>query len=50
MTQRARSLPRLRGRVLVVEDQSLNRDVAQGMLKAIGIEAKFAAKWRYLFP
>jgi two-component system sensor histidine kinase/response regulator len=42
MTLRARSLPRLRGRVLVVEDQSLNRDVAQGMLKAIGIESDTA--------
>ena len=42
MTLRARNLPRLRGRVLVVEDQSLNRDVAQGMLKAIGIETDTA--------
>jgi signal transduction histidine kinase/ligand-binding sensor domain-containing protein/CheY-like chemotaxis protein len=42
MALRARRLPRLRGRVLVVEDQSLNRDVAQGMLKAIGIESDTA--------
>ena len=29
-------------RVLVVEDQSLNRDVAEGMLKALGLEADSA--------
>jgi CheY-like chemotaxis protein len=29
-------------RVLVVEDQSLNRDVAEGMLKALGLEVDTA--------
>ena len=42
LTLLARNLPHLRGRVLVVEDQALNRDVAQGMLKAIGIETDTA--------
>lgn len=39
----AGSLPRLCGRVLVVEDQPLNREVADGMLKAIGLEVDTAA-------
>ena len=30
--------PRLRGRVLVVEDQALNREVAEGMLTALGLQ------------
>lgn len=33
-------LARLRGRVLVVEDQALNREVAEGMLAALGLEAE----------
>jgi CheY-like chemotaxis protein len=43
LTIRGTPLPRLRGRVLIVEDQALNRDVAQGMLKAIGVETDTAA-------
>jgi signal transduction histidine kinase/ligand-binding sensor domain-containing protein/CheY-like chemotaxis protein/HPt (histidine-containing phosphotransfer) domain-containing protein len=34
---------RLSGRVLVVEDQPLNRDVAQGMLAALGVACDTAA-------
>jgi len=34
--------PRLRGRVLVVEDQALNREVAEGMLAALGLQAATA--------
>lgn len=30
-------LPPLRGRVLIVEDQALNREVAEGMLSALGL-------------
>lgn len=37
---------RLRGRVLVVEDQALNREVAQGMLAALGVQAATAADGR----
>jgi CheY-like chemotaxis protein len=33
----------LQGRVLVVEDQPLNREVAEGMLKALGLEVDGAA-------
>ncbi|MGO9804524.1 MAG: two-component regulator propeller domain-containing protein [Steroidobacteraceae bacterium] len=33
----------LRGRVLVVEDQPLNREVAQGMLAALGVSVETAA-------
>lgn len=32
-----RKLPALRGRVLVVEDQALNREVATGMLASLGV-------------
>jgi signal transduction histidine kinase/ligand-binding sensor domain-containing protein/DNA-binding response OmpR family regulator len=39
---RAKTLSPLHGRVLVVEDQVVNRDVAEGMLKAIGIEVDSA--------
>ena len=39
-------LPRLRGRVLVVEDQEINLAVAQGMLAALGVEAETAANGR----
>jgi signal transduction histidine kinase/ligand-binding sensor domain-containing protein/CheY-like chemotaxis protein len=39
----AHSRPRLRGRVLVVEDQELNREVAEGMLRSIGLEVDAAA-------
>jgi CheY-like chemotaxis protein len=39
----AHSLQPLRGRVLVVEDQELNREVAEGMLRAIGLEVDAAA-------
>jgi CheY-like chemotaxis protein/HPt (histidine-containing phosphotransfer) domain-containing protein len=35
-----RSAPALRGRVLVVEDQPLNREVATGMLTSLGLEAE----------
>jgi signal transduction histidine kinase/ligand-binding sensor domain-containing protein/CheY-like chemotaxis protein/HPt (histidine-containing phosphotransfer) domain-containing protein len=38
--------PRLRGRVLVVEDQALNREVAEGMLAALGLQATTAANGR----
>jgi signal transduction histidine kinase/ligand-binding sensor domain-containing protein/CheY-like chemotaxis protein len=34
-------------RVLVVEDQSLNRDVAEGMLKALGLEVDTAHEGRH---
>jgi CheY-like chemotaxis protein len=43
---RAHSSPRLRGRVLVVEDQELNREVAEGMLRSIGLEVDVAADGR----
>jgi CheY-like chemotaxis protein len=33
----------LQGRVLVVEDQPLNREVAEGMLKALGLQVDGAA-------
>jgi CheY-like chemotaxis protein len=36
-------LPRLRGRVLVVEDQPLNREVAEGMLSSLSLEVDVAA-------
>ncbi|HEV2228937.1 MAG TPA: two-component regulator propeller domain-containing protein [Steroidobacteraceae bacterium] len=36
----------LRGRVLVVEDQSLNLEVAQGMLAALGVDVETAANGR----
>jgi len=36
----------LRGRVLVVEDQALNLEVAQGMLAALGVSAETAANGR----
>ncbi len=39
----AASPPRLRGRVLLVEDQSVNREVAMGMLAALGVESEYAA-------
>jgi CheY-like chemotaxis protein/HPt (histidine-containing phosphotransfer) domain-containing protein len=35
--------PHLRGRVLVVEDQALNREVAEGMLAALGLQVATAA-------
>jgi signal transduction histidine kinase/ligand-binding sensor domain-containing protein/CheY-like chemotaxis protein len=35
---RARALPPLRGRVLLVEDQELNREVAEGMLRSLGLD------------
>ncbi|TLY58291.1 MAG: response regulator, partial [Gammaproteobacteria bacterium] len=38
-----RSVPRLRGRVLVVEDQPLNREVANGMLTSLGLLVETAA-------
>jgi CheY-like chemotaxis protein/HPt (histidine-containing phosphotransfer) domain-containing protein len=38
----AQSAPRLRGRVLVVEDQALNREVAEGMLAALGLQSAIA--------
>ena len=37
-----RSLPRLTGRVLVVEDQPLNREVAHGMLTSLGLRVETA--------
>jgi CheY-like chemotaxis protein len=43
---RLRALPPLSGRVLVVEDQSLNREVAEGMLAAIGVGSDTAADGR----
>ena len=42
----AQDAPRLRGRVLVVEDQALNREVAEGMLAALGLQATTAADGR----
>ena len=36
----ADDVPRLRGRVLVVEDQALNREVAEGMLAALGAASR----------
>jgi len=36
-------LSRLKGRVLVVEDQQLNRDVPRAMLTALGLEVETAA-------
>ncbi|WP_203168438.1 hybrid sensor histidine kinase/response regulator [Steroidobacter gossypii] len=39
----AKQLTRMHGRVLVVEDQPLNREVAEGMLKAIGLQVEGAA-------
>lgn len=38
----AMSLPRLSGRVLVVEDQPLNREVAIGILRSLGLEVETA--------
>ena len=38
----AMSLPRLSGRVLVVEDQPLNREVAIGILRSLGLEVDTA--------
>jgi signal transduction histidine kinase/ligand-binding sensor domain-containing protein/CheY-like chemotaxis protein/HPt (histidine-containing phosphotransfer) domain-containing protein len=38
--------PRLRGRVLVVEDQALNREVAEGMLAALGLQVATAPDGR----
>jgi CheY-like chemotaxis protein len=43
---RVQALPRLRGRVLLVEDQSVNRDVAEGMLRALGLDVESAADGR----
>jgi signal transduction histidine kinase/ligand-binding sensor domain-containing protein/CheY-like chemotaxis protein len=40
---RLRALPPLSGRVLVVEDQALNREVAEGMLAAIGVHSAAVA-------
>jgi len=40
------ALPKLHGRVLVVEDQEINLAVAQGMLAALGVEAETAANGR----
>ncbi|HEY0342875.1 MAG TPA: two-component regulator propeller domain-containing protein, partial [Steroidobacteraceae bacterium] len=37
-----KSLPRLAGRVLVVEDQPLNREVAHGMLSSLGLRVETA--------
>ena len=39
----AHSPPLLQGRVLVVEDQELNREVVEGMLRSIGLEVDAAA-------
>jgi CheY-like chemotaxis protein len=39
-TDAERNRPPLSGRVLVVEDQPLNREVAVGMLSALGLEAE----------
>jgi CheY-like chemotaxis protein len=41
-----RTFPPLEGRVLVVEDQELNRDVADGMLKSFGLEVDSAEEGR----
>jgi signal transduction histidine kinase/ligand-binding sensor domain-containing protein/CheY-like chemotaxis protein len=43
---RLRELSPLSGRVLVVEDQALNREVAEGMLAAIGVDCDIAADGR----
>jgi signal transduction histidine kinase/ligand-binding sensor domain-containing protein/CheY-like chemotaxis protein/HPt (histidine-containing phosphotransfer) domain-containing protein len=40
------ALPRLAGRVLVVEDQPLNREVAEGMLASLGIAVETAVDGR----
>jgi signal transduction histidine kinase/ligand-binding sensor domain-containing protein/DNA-binding response OmpR family regulator len=42
-TLAGRSVPQLAGRVLVVEDQPLNREVAHGMLASLGVRAETAA-------
>ena len=42
----ANDAPRLRGRVLVVEDQALNREVAEGMLAALGLQSATAVDGR----
>ncbi len=42
-TPASRSVPQLTGRVLVVEDQPLNREVAHGMLASLGVRAETAA-------
>ena len=42
----AAELPPLSGRVLVVEDQPLNREVAEGMLAALGLGCDTAANGR----
>ncbi|MGH8175446.1 MAG: two-component regulator propeller domain-containing protein [Steroidobacter sp.] len=39
-------LSHLRGRALVVEDQALNREVAEGMLTALGLEVESASDGR----
>jgi two-component system sensor histidine kinase/response regulator len=39
-------LPKLRGRALLVEDQSVNRDVAEGMLRALGLQVESAVDGR----
>ncbi|HEY7638594.1 MAG TPA: two-component regulator propeller domain-containing protein [Steroidobacteraceae bacterium] len=39
----AHAAPKLRGRVLIVEDQALNREVAEGMLVALGLQVATAA-------
>jgi len=43
---RLQALRPLSGRVLVVEDQALNREVAQGMLAAIGVDSDTATDGR----
>jgi two-component system sensor histidine kinase/response regulator len=43
---RLSELAQLSGRVLVVEDQSLNREVAEGMLDALGLSCDTAANGR----
>jgi signal transduction histidine kinase/ligand-binding sensor domain-containing protein/CheY-like chemotaxis protein/HPt (histidine-containing phosphotransfer) domain-containing protein len=42
LTKPAGGLPQLAGRVLVVEDQPLNREVAIGMLTSLGLEVETA--------
>jgi signal transduction histidine kinase/CheY-like chemotaxis protein/streptogramin lyase len=42
----AKSLPTLSGRVLVVEDQPLNREVATGMLTSLGLRVETARDGR----
>jgi CheY-like chemotaxis protein len=42
----AHSAPPLRGRVLVVEDQELNREVVEGLLRSMGVEVDVAADGR----